>query len=107
MAFKIFSLLHYCFALESSNTSIRFVYGGLYVGALGNNIPGHDFHILSLLAFQWITVRDPLFEWRAYHTCHSAGDSQMIVIGGYDYARSRIPCNLHQTHGSTKSMYTT
>ena len=64
-----------------------FIYGGRDIK--GETIDTlSDIHILSILAFQWFEIKtETQSTHRTYHDCASAGNSQMIVVGGMDISR--------------------
>ena len=66
--------------MQDAKISARWVYGGSYTTASVDN----DLHILSLPAFQWFKAQTPSPDQRTHHTCHPAGNNQMVIIGGYD-----------------------
>lgn len=60
-----------------------FIHGGMIEGQPGSGNTGSDqVYILSLPAFRWFRAIYSSAYPRAYHTCHAARDSQMIIIGG-------------------------
>ena len=47
-----------------------------------------DVYILSLPSFQWFKAENPSGGARTSHTCHTTGNNQMILIGGFNYTYS-------------------
>ena len=72
----------------ASNNGSRFIQGGFFRFASGADVPDSSVYILSLPAFRWFKVPDPSSEPRGFHTCNAAGNSQLIVIGGFDFSLS-------------------
>ncbi|KAI9875031.1 MAG: hypothetical protein M1830_009003 [Pleopsidium flavum] len=68
---------------NENNTYEIFMHGGMIKGHPGSGSTGSDqVYILSLPAFRWFQANYSSAYPRAYHTCHAARDSQMIIIGG-------------------------
>ena len=75
------------FDLLTSESYLRFIQGG-FVNRGDTAVPiseAADVYILSLPSFQWFKANSPSGGPRAFLTCHSAGNNQMILVGGYDY----------------------
>ena len=81
------------FHLQWAYISGRYIYGGYYDGSVGTSVPDSDFYILSLPAFRWFRANSPSPELRSFHTCNSAGNTQMIIVGGYDRTHYYHPRN--------------
>ena len=61
-----------------------FIYGGDDEDGEARNTLS-DIHVLSIPAFQWFEIEPETQNTRrTYHDCASAGNSQMIVVGGID-----------------------
>ena len=64
-----------------------FIYGGDDEDGEARNTLS-DIHVLSIPAFQWFEIEPETQNTRrTYHDCASAGNSQMIVVGGQDISR--------------------
>ena len=50
-----------------------------------------DVYVLSIPSFQWLKVNNPSGGARAYGTCHTTGNNQMILVGGFNYTNSIHP----------------
>ncbi|KAG8527459.1 uncharacterized protein KY384_007611 [Bacidia gigantensis] len=69
---------------SSEQTYEIFVYGG-YGGKQGSGQTAYDtISILTLPAFQWISVPYVAQSPRFGHSCHHVGGSQILVVGGGD-----------------------
>ena len=69
---------------STNNTYEIFVYNGNN-GNLGTQaVPFDTISILTLPAFQWITVPYNPQNPRYGHTCHAVGGSQILLVGGAD-----------------------
>lgn len=69
---------------STNNTYEIFVYNG-NDGNLGTDaVPFDTISVLTLPAFQWLTVPYNPQKPRHGHTCHAVGGSQILVVGGAD-----------------------
>ena len=65
--------------------------GGKLDGSPASLADTADVYILSLPSFQWFKASNPSGGPRAFHSCHTNGNNQMILIGGLDYTYTPHP----------------
>ncbi len=67
----------------------RFIHGGTAYDTRTDELD--QIYILSLPAFHWFRAEYSPTNPRAWHTCHSVGNRQMILIGGLDPTKDSVP----------------
>lgn len=78
---KCMSLYYIDLVLPKSD--FRFIHGGIQGGFGGpQNKDSDEVYVLSLPAFRWFRANYTSVSPRAGHTCHPAGNNQLILIGG-------------------------
>ena len=68
----------------------RFIHGGQFTALVAES-ESADVYVLSLPSFQWLKVGNPSGGTRAYGTCHTTGNNQIVLIGGFDYTYNVHP----------------